>query len=994
VNENVSIVVAILFFNRLAQTVKCIRSFLTSDIEIVVLNNGSCQSDFNEMTREFSSYKQVRFLESEKNIGVACGRNRLVAETSQDWIYFVDNDIHNDTLNWHDRMLEAIKASPSASVIVPRVFNVHEQKWMALLNLAIDHNRYLRYTELVAGENIGNVFPGGAACMSRQVFVDLGLYEPQIFVGFEDSELAIRAIKLGRPLCVKHIDTIALVHDHQRVSQPNDINSVRVRYDLKSIESSRRIVEQKHNVLMNADFQDWVNGQLAIMLNNELFISDIEHARKLETSLKIISEPRDAVILRSTLIRYYSQKNHVDDLTRLIADLNQLVAEDFQHILSVLVSSNRKKEVEQLVESIDPLVKERWDVRLQLARFAISCGNFDSSLAISKALLLEKKDNPSASGLLILSLTRLGRYSELFEYIEFASDRALSPDWAVLALVHEYESSSKIDPSRMLRVIEKIALSRTEASKLWSIRLKRMAGFIDEAYQELMDLGSPESLSIDYKVELAHTVSLSDSWHEGVHFYRELAFDATGISSKDRDYFRVWYDRATVLARHYRSSYFVHADYKFPDSIFEVIYRTTSNSLYSPQIGRIALINGTMGGGGAEKRMLDFYQTFKEDCRYSPEVWLYSVSTDLGHDAVLVGAGISDRVGSAIYKLPDVASVKMPFNLLPTQIGIRAQRVYEYILERRPEVVHAWEDSVNLEVAFAALYAGVSKIVLHPHNMRADKVHNTRYVTSFRRAYQELLKRSEVQLVCVSDACLSDYVDWLEIEGGKRNRAIKNGFKWQAFPSEQEILKYRNELREKLNLNVRAKLVGGIFRVTALKRPQFWLDVAAEHLKLDQDVRYVLFGVGDELDSAKAYAEVLGISDRVMFPGFVHTLSTDIFGLDAVLHTSETEGLPSVVIEAQAAGVPVVSTDVGGVRECVIESHAKLLSIEHSAEQFAYSLHEFSVSPIKYPTRVQIAEAIRERFKVDEMVRKFIEVYDAPVDTPFFIEAPSSGATI
>lgn len=94
-------------------------------------------------------------------------------------------------------------------------------------------------------------------------------------------------------------------------------------------------------------------------------------------------------------------------------------------------------------------------MRLQLARFAINCGDFDASLAIAHRLLLDKKDNPSASGLLILSLTRLGRYSDLFDYLETASARALSPDWAVLAFVHEYEASSKIDPSRMIRVIEK-----------------------------------------------------------------------------------------------------------------------------------------------------------------------------------------------------------------------------------------------------------------------------------------------------------------------------------------------------------------------------------------------------------------------------------------------------------------------------------------------------------------------------------------------------------
>jgi O-antigen biosynthesis protein len=154
------------------------------------------------------------------------------------------------------------------------------------------------------------------------------------------------------------------------------------------------------------------------------------------------------------------------------------------------------------------VLKERWDIRLQLARLDINAGRFDSSFAISRDLLLEKKDNPSASGLLILSLTKLDRYSDLFEYIDAASERALSADWAILAFANGYKLSSTLDTLRMLSAIDKISLSRAPHYRLWSVRLKRIAGFVDEALQELKDLGSAELPRLDYETELKQILTL------------------------------------------------------------------------------------------------------------------------------------------------------------------------------------------------------------------------------------------------------------------------------------------------------------------------------------------------------------------------------------------------------------------------------------------------------------------------------------------------------
>jgi glycosyltransferase involved in cell wall biosynthesis len=241
----------------------------------------------------------------------------------------------------------------------------------------------------------------------------------------------------------------------------------------------------------------------------DLKISDIEHARKLEVSISNIGNTKDIEILRSKLIRYYAKKKYIEDLLRLIDDRSLLVADEVPLILSALIDSNRIKESEVIFASMSTVFKKRWDIRLQLARLDIKAGRFDSSISISRDLLLEKKCNPIASGLLILSLTMLDRYPDLFEYIDGASERALSADWAVCAFADRYKLSSTLDTLRMLSTIEKISLSRASHYRLWSVRLKRMAGFVDEALLEVKTFGPTELLKLDYETELNQILSLA-----------------------------------------------------------------------------------------------------------------------------------------------------------------------------------------------------------------------------------------------------------------------------------------------------------------------------------------------------------------------------------------------------------------------------------------------------------------------------------------------------
>jgi glycosyltransferase involved in cell wall biosynthesis len=90
--------------------------------------------------------------------------------------------------------------------------------------------------------------------------------------------------------------------------------------------------------------------------------------------------------------------------------------------------------------------------------------------------------------------------------------------------------------------------------------------------------------------------------------------------------------------------------------------------------------------------------------------------------------------------------------------------------------------------------------------------------------------------------------------------------------------------------------------------------------------RLVLVGDGPERAAIESQVQALGMSGHVRLLGTRSDVGRLLHGADAFLLTSTSEGIPLTVIEAMAAGLPVVSTDVGGVREVVADGETGLLA--------------------------------------------------------------------
>ena len=127
----------------------------------------------------------------------------------------------------------------------------------------------------------------------------------------------------------------------------------------------------------------------------------------------------------------------------------------------------------------------------------------------------------------------------------------------------------------------------------------------------------------------------------------------------------------------------------------------------------------------------------------------------------------------------------------------------------------------------------------------------------------------------------------------------------------------KEQALKNLNLEDDGKpLVGWIARVTGVKDPMRALEVADAL----PDTRFVMVGGGDLLDQVKAAAPA-----NVSVIGWAE--AADLFGAtDIILSTSENEGMPVALIEAQLAGKPVVATDVGSVSEVILNHETGIVT--------------------------------------------------------------------
>jgi glycosyltransferase involved in cell wall biosynthesis len=229
------------------------------------------------------------------------------------------------------------------------------------------------------------------------------------------------------------------------------------------------------------------------------------------------------------------------------------------------------------------------------------------------------------------------------------------------------------------------------------------------------------------------------------------------------------------------------------------------------------------------------------------------------------------------------------------------------------------------------------------------------------------------RIITVSKTLEKELVDGVKIAPGNKFRVVELGFELD------ELLKI--PLRDSLfrgndTLKVNIGIIG---RLVPIKNHRMLLK-AAKQLKAEGSglkVKFIVIGDGELRRELEEFAEGLGISDIVEFRGWMKDLNEIYSELDIVVLTSLNEGTPVSIIEAMAAGRPVVSTNVGGVPDIMEDGKSGYLVKSGDDKAFADKIMDLTADGEKrknFGSRGR--ELVKDRFSKDRLIKDTFSVYE------------------
>jgi glycosyltransferase involved in cell wall biosynthesis len=297
-------------------------------------------------------------------------------------------------------------------------------------------------------------------------------------------------------------------------------------------------------------------------------------------------------------------------------------------------------------------------------------------------------------------------------------------------------------------------------------------------------------------------------------------------------------------------------------------------------------------------------------------------------------------------------------------------RLRELLGQLKPDVVHTHQIGALLYSGPAARREKVP-VVLHTehiNNVAKSRSLNGKIRT---RLLWGLAGRFADRFCCVSDD-IAEAVKAYGTVAPQKVRVVLNGIDTAVFDSHGDC----DSLRRGLAIPHGVPVIGSIGRLNEVKRQDLLIRAFAKIAIRDPKPHLLLVGDGPAFETLRQLAVTLGLSDRVHFAGyqarpeyFLHLM--DIFAL-----TSRLEGMPLAILEAWAAGRPVIASRVGGVPKLVTAGLTGLLFESGDEAALSEAMSVLLASPDQARRLGETGrEYVRSRFDLSVMASAYEQHY-------------------
>ncbi|HXF92298.1 MAG TPA: glycosyltransferase family 4 protein [Nitrospiraceae bacterium] len=364
--------------------------------------------------------------------------------------------------------------------------------------------------------------------------------------------------------------------------------------------------------------------------------------------------------------------------------------------------------------------------------------------------------------------------------------------------------------------------------------------------------------------------------------------------------------------------------------------------------------------------------------------------TALGHDRVryepLVVAGRPGRWdaqgGQAATdencRLLDKAGI--PWIIIPTLIRkisplkdlLTFWALVRLFRQERPAIVHTHTSKAGVLGRLAAWWSGVPAIVHTPHGHVFYGHFNALWSWVF-VLVERLLARVTTRLIALTEAERDDH---LERGVGREDQfvVIPSGIDLERF---QDGGQTRSERPDWFPCPPGSFVVGSVGWLTPVKGHRFLIEAAARLKPFFPNLHVVLVGNGELQTELSALADRLGLKDSVHFLGERDDVEVCLSAMDLFVLPSLNEGMGRALVEAMAAGLPVIASRTGGVPALIEHGRTGLLVPAGDADALAEAIRQALDRPDWAKRMGQAAsQRIDRMFDAAAMVHAVEQVYE------------------
>ena len=295
------------------------------------------------------------------------------------------------------------------------------------------------------------------------------------------------------------------------------------------------------------------------------------------------------------------------------------------------------------------------------------------------------------------------------------------------------------------------------------------------------------------------------------------------------------------------------------------------------------------------------------------------------------------------------------------------RQLRQILRKEKASMIHAHGLKAALITANAVRFQRGTPVIFTAHNS-LPQPNSSLARFGYSMAQRWLLNRMD-QIISVSDAVRNQILQYVP---ERRVVTIRNGVSVSKFTGHS-----RTEARELLGMDGQAQVIGTTARLITAKGLIPLLDAISLISRLLPNLHLVVVGEGPERATFEGYAQALGLGCRVHFMGWREDVPQLMVGWDCFVLPSFSEGFSLSVLEAMAAKLPVVVSDLPAMREAVVPNKSGFLIPPGNAPELAAAILNILKDPKRARTMGEFNYArVTDLFGEEQMIQCTKALYE------------------